>query len=90
MNALLLTDLQNDFCPGGALAVPEGDLLIPIANRLAETFDLVIATQDWHPADHGSFAANHPGKQPGELNRTERPPADSLARPLRATTHSER
>ena len=67
MNALLLTDLQNDFCPGGALAVPEGDLLIPIANRLVETFDLVVATQDWHPADHGSFAANHPGKQPGEL-----------------------
>jgi len=67
MNALLLTDLQNDFCPGGALAVPEGDLLIPIANRLAETFDLVVATQDWHPADHGSFAANHPGRQPGDL-----------------------
>ena len=67
MNALLLVDLQNDFCPGGTLAVPEGDLVVPIANRLAETFDLVITTQDWHPANHGSFAANHPEKQPGEL-----------------------
>lgn len=67
MNALLLVDLQNDFCPDGPLAVPEGDLVIPIANRLAEAFDLVVVTQDWHPADHGSFAANHPGKEPGEL-----------------------
>ena len=66
MPALLLVDLQNDFCPGGALAVPEGDLIIPIANRLAEAFDLVVATQDWHPAGHGSFAANHPGKVPGD------------------------
>ena len=67
MNALILVDLQNDFCPGGPLAVPEGDLVVPIANRLAEAFELVVATQDWHPADHGSFAANHPGRQPGEL-----------------------
>ena len=67
MNALLLVDLQNDFCPGGPLAVPEGDLVVPIANRLAEAFSLVVATQDWHPADHGSFAANHPGRQPGDL-----------------------
>lgn len=67
MNALLLVDLQNDFCPGGALTVPEGDHVVPIANRLAEAFDLVLATQDWHPADHGSFAANHPNKRPGEV-----------------------
>lgn len=66
MNALLLVDLQNDFLPGGALAVPEGDLVIPVANRLAAEFPLVIATQDWHPADHGSFAANHPGRRPGD------------------------
>ncbi len=66
MNALLLVDLQNDFCPGGPLAVPEGDLVIPVANRLAEAFELVVATQDWHPADHGSFAANHPDKKPGD------------------------
>ncbi len=67
MPALLLVDLQNDFCPGGALAVPEGDLVVPIANRLIDAFELVVATQDWHPADHGSFAANHPGKRPGDV-----------------------
>ncbi|WP_193212416.1 bifunctional nicotinamidase/pyrazinamidase [Luteolibacter marinus] len=61
-HALILVDLQNDFLPGGALAVPGGDDVIPIANRLMEDFELVVATQDWHPPDHGSFAANHPGK----------------------------
>jgi nicotinamidase/pyrazinamidase len=67
MNALILTDIQNDFCPGGALAVAGGDEGIPLANRLHERFDLVVATQDWHPADHGSFAANHPGAKPGDV-----------------------
>ena len=67
MRALVLVDLQNDFCPGGALAVPEGDQVIEVANRLAPQFELVIATQDWHPRDHGSFAANHPGRQVGEI-----------------------
>src|SRR5213595_2803807 len=70
--ALILVDIQNDFVPGGALAVPQGDLVVPVANRVQEKFDLVVATQDWHPADHGSFAANHPGKKVGdviELNR---------------------
>ncbi len=62
MHALLLIDLQNDFLPGGALAVPGGDEIIPIVNALMPEFDLVVATQDWHPPDHGSFAANHPGK----------------------------
>ena len=62
MRALILTDIQNDFLPGRALAVPQGDEVIPIANRLQKNFALVIATQDWHPANHGSFAANHPGK----------------------------
>jgi nicotinamidase/pyrazinamidase len=66
MNALLIIDLQNDFCPGGALAVPEGDQIVPLVNDLQKKFDLVVATQDWHPADHGSFAANHPGRKPGE------------------------
>lgn len=66
MNALVLVDLQNDFLPGGAMAVPRGDEVIPIANRLMPRFDLVVATQDWHPADHASFAANHPGKRPGD------------------------
>ena len=65
--ALLLVDLQNDFLPGGALAVPNGDAVIPVANLLQLHFDRVVATQDWHPADHGSFAANHPGRSPGEL-----------------------
>lgn len=68
MDALILVDLQNDFCPGGALEVKEGDQTIPIANQLAEVFDLVIATQDWHPEDHGSFASNNPGKQIGEMS----------------------
>jgi nicotinamidase/pyrazinamidase len=66
MNALLVVDIQNDFLPGGALAVREGDKVIPIANRLMDGFDLVLATQDWHPANHGSFAANHPNRRPGE------------------------
>lgn len=65
-SALILVDLQNDFLPGGALAVPGGDQVIPIANRLQEQFDLVVATQDWHPANHVSFAANHPGKKAGD------------------------
>ncbi len=66
MTALILVDIQNDFLPGGALAVPEGDRILPVVNRLQPHFDLVVATQDWHPANHGSFAANHPGHQPGQ------------------------
>ena len=66
MNALILVDLQNDFMPGGALPVPHGNEVIPIANEMQPRFDLVVATKDWHPADHGSFAANHPGKKPGD------------------------
>jgi len=67
MNALILVDIQNDFLPGGALAVPSGDQIIPVVNRLQPRFDLVVATQDWHPTNHGSFAANHPGRTPGEI-----------------------
>ncbi len=66
-SALILVDLQNDFCPGGALPVPEGDRVIPVVNRLMPRFGLVVATQDWHPPDHGSFAANHPGRHVGEV-----------------------
>lgn len=66
MNALLLIDIQKDFLPGGALAVPEGDQIVPLVNQLQERFEIVLATQDWHPADHGSFAANHPGTVPGD------------------------
>jgi nicotinamidase/pyrazinamidase len=65
--ALVLVDLQNDFLPGGALGVPDGDAVVPLANRLQAHFELVIATQDWHPPDHVSFAANHPGKTEGDV-----------------------
>ncbi|MCY1054369.1 MULTISPECIES: bifunctional nicotinamidase/pyrazinamidase [Nannocystis] len=67
MRALILVDIQNDFLPGGALAVPEGDRVIAVANALMPRFPLVVATQDWHPPDHGSFADNHPGRAPGEV-----------------------
>ena len=62
VNALIIVDVQNDFVPGGALPVPDGDAIVPLINRLQPRFDLVVATQDWHPPDHGSFAANHPGR----------------------------
>jgi nicotinamidase/pyrazinamidase len=68
MKALILVDIQNDFCPGGALAVPKGDEVVAVANRLIPRFPLVVATQDWHPADHGSFAANHPGAAPYQMS----------------------
>ena len=64
---LLVVDIQNDFVPGGALAVPDGDAVVPVANRLMPQYDLVVATQDCHPADHQSFASQHPGKQPGDV-----------------------
>ena len=63
MKTLLLIDLQNDFMLGGALAVPGGDEVIPVVNALMPQFERVVATQDWHPTDHGSFAANHPGRE---------------------------
>jgi len=66
MNALILVDIQNDFLPGGALAVPHGDAVIAVANQQQTRFNLIVATQDWHPADHQSFAANHVGKRIGE------------------------
>ncbi len=66
MNALVIVDVQNDFCPGGRLPVPEGDAVVPAINRIQPRFDLVVATQDWHPANHGSFAASHPGRSPGD------------------------
>ena len=65
--ALLLVDIQNDFIPGGALEVNMGDEVIEIANRAMKHFDHIIATQDWHPADHKSFASQHEGKNPGEF-----------------------
>jgi nicotinamidase/pyrazinamidase len=67
MSALIIVDIQNDFLPGGALAVRQGDEVILVINALAPRFELVVATQDWHPRDHGSFAANYPGRKPGEM-----------------------
>lgn len=64
---LLVIDVQNDFMPGGALAVPHGDEVVPVINRLARGFSHVVLTQDWHPASHISFAANHAGRQPFEM-----------------------
>lgn len=63
-DALVIVDVQNDFCPGGALAVAGGDAIIPVINDLSARFDHVLLTQDWHPRDHRSFASNHPGKAP--------------------------
>ena len=65
--ALIIVDMQNDFLPGGALAVPNGDQIIEEINRLSKNYDLVVASQDWHPANHGSFASQHEGKQPFEM-----------------------
>ena len=65
--ALIIVDVQNDFVPGGALAVPGGNEVIPAINRLSPTYEIVFATRDFHPADHVSFASNHPGHQIGEV-----------------------
>lgn len=67
MHALILVDIQNDFLPGGALAVPGGDEIIPVVNALLPKHNLVVATQDWHPANHGSFASQHPGHAVGDV-----------------------
>jgi nicotinamidase/pyrazinamidase len=65
--ALLVVDLQNDFCPGGALAVTDGDAVVPVINALMPRFPLVVATQDWHSPGHASFASSHPGRKPLEV-----------------------
>ena len=67
MDALLVIDVQNDFMPFGSLPVADGDAVVPVANRLMKRFDLVVATQDWHPPSHGSFASNHPGHDAGDV-----------------------
>ena len=71
MRALVLVDLQYDFCPGGALAVRHGDETITVARRLMPRFETVVATQDWHPPEHKSFAVNNPGTKPGEVVKLE-------------------
>ena len=64
MQALIIVDVQNDFLPGGALAVPKGDTIMDYINQIQSSYDLVVATQDWHPANHQSFATQHPGRTP--------------------------
>lgn len=71
MNALLIIDVQNDFMPGGALAVPEGDEILPLINKLQAKFDLVLVTQDWHPAGHASFASSHENVQEFDVIKIE-------------------
>ncbi|KGP62952.1 isochorismatase [Legionella norrlandica] len=76
MKTLIILDVQIDFMPGGALAVPKGDIIVPVINSMLHHFDLIIATQDWHPPNHMSFASNHLGKKPfekikvGEMEQT--------------------
>lgn len=71
MKTLVIVDVQNDFTPGGALAVPNGDEVVPVINALLGRFDLRVATQDWHPPDHVSFASNHEGRQPFDEARLD-------------------
>ena len=66
-NALIIIDVQNDFCPSGSLAVTEGDVIVPLINDLMADFDACILTQDWHPAGHSSFASSHANKQPYDM-----------------------
>src|ERR1039458_8540666 len=65
-DALIVVDVQNDFCPGGALAVPGGDAVIPVIQRMAPAFEHIVLTQDWHPKGHCSFASSYAGKKPGD------------------------
>jgi nicotinamidase/pyrazinamidase len=68
-DCLIVVDVQNDFCPGGALEVQRGDEIVPLVNQLASKFENVVVTQDWHPAGHASFASSHAGKKPFETTR---------------------
>lgn len=70
-NALILVDIQHDFMPWGSLPVPDGDKIVPVVNRLQEKFDTIVASQDWHPPDHLSFASNHEGRKPFEITEVD-------------------
>lgn len=87
MKALLIIDVQNDFCPGGALAVPDGDAVVPIINKLSQQFDIVLQTQDWHPAGHLSFASSHEAKEP--YDTIERPYGEQVLWPEHCVQGSE-
>jgi len=84
MKTLIIIDVQNDFMPEGPLEVPDGNLIIPVINRIIPSFDLILATQDWHPKDHTSFASNHFEKKPFEKLELHGSwyPANTLARSL--------
>lgn len=82
MKALILVDIQNDFLSGGALAVSQGDEVVEVANRLIPIFPLVVATQDWHPADHLSFASQHQEKKRWRRQQSAGTQANPLARSL--------
>lgn len=86
MKTLVIIDLQNDFTPGGALAVPGGNEIVATVNRLQYEFDLVIATQDWHPRDHSSFAANHRDKK--EFERIEWQDQEQILWPIHCVQNS--
>lgn len=85
-DCLLIIDVQNDFLPGGALAVPDGDQIIPVVNQLAQAFGRVVLTQDWHPREHVSFAANHAGAQP--FGTIELPYGQQVLWPVHCVQHS--
>lgn len=87
MKTLVIIDMQNDFIPGGSLAVPEGDQIVVLINQLQEKFDLVIATQDWHPQDHSSFAAKYPGKN--EFDKIEIHGQEQILWPVHCVQDSE-
>lgn len=85
--ALIVIDIQNDFCPGGALAVAEGDAIIPAVNAMMDEFATVVLTQDWHPAGHSSFAASHPGRQP--FDTVQMPYGDQTLWPVHCVQGSD-
>ena len=87
MKTLVIIDVQNDFVPGGSLAVPEGGQIVELINKLQEKFDLVIATQDWHPRDHSSFAVNHPGKN--EFEKIELHGQEQVLWPVHCVQNSD-
>lgn len=87
MKTLIIIDVQNDFTPDGALAVPNGDEILPVVNSLQEKFDLVIATQDWHPENHASFAASHSGKK--EFEKIKLDGIDQVLWPVHCVQNTE-
>src|SRR5690606_26435783 len=87
MKTLVIIDVQNDFIPGGTLAVPGGDEIIGLINQLQPQFELIIATQDWHPLNHSSFAASHPGKD--EFEKIEWQSQQQVLWPVHCVQNSE-